>query len=187
MSQARFATVRDLFDSFPSAASDVGAAEGSTNSLDFLKRSIGSQQWQPAISFCAYLLPRRAAVAWACRSIRRMISAPRPDEDRLLGFAEAWVEQPEEPRRRKALSAGTVGDTKSPATWAALAAGWSGGSIVPEEMGYTPADLEQTAKAVRVALFIALSKLEGEEKQRVMTRCLEDGIQLAGGGSGPPR
>ena len=74
--------------------------------------------------------------------------------------------EPEEPRRRKVLSAGTIGDPKSPATWVALAAGWSGGSVVPEEMGYAPADPEQTAKAVRVALFIALSRLEAEGKTR---------------------
>jgi hypothetical protein len=186
MRQVRFATVRDLFDSFPSAAADVGAAEEDLNSLEFVRRLIAAQRWEPAISFCAYLLPRRAAVAWASRSVRRMISSPRPDESRLLEFAEVWVDDPDEPRRRKALSAGTVGDTKSPATWVALAAGWSGGSIVPEEMGFAPADPEQTAKAVRVALFIALSRIEAAEKQRLMTACLQDGIQLASGEPGSP-
>jgi len=107
----------------------------------------------------------------------------RTDEERMLGFAEDWVREPEEPRRRKVLASGTMGDKRSPATWVALAAGWSGGSVVPEDMGYAPADPEQTAKAVRVALFIALSRLEGDAKHRVMTACLEDGILLASGGS----
>lgn len=186
MNQIRFATVRDLFDSFPSAAGDVGAAEADLNSLEFLRRLIAGRSWEPAISFCAYLLPRRAAVAWASRSVRRMLPAPRTDETRMLEFAEAWVEDPDEHRRRKVLSAGTVGDTKSPATWVALAAGWSGGSIVPEEMGHVPADPEQTAKAVRVAMFIALSRVGAREKQQVMTACLQDGIQLAHGKSDSP-
>jgi hypothetical protein len=184
MIHARFVTVGDLFDSFPSAAADVGAASESTASLDFLKGAIQRQQWEPAISFCAYLLPRRVAVAWGCRSLRRMLPARKPEEERLLEFAEAWVAEPDEPRRRKALAAGSVGDTRSPATWVALAAGWSGGSIVPEEMGYIPADPEKTAKAVRVALFIALSGLENGDQQRIMTTCLQDGIQLAGGAPG---
>lgn len=183
MSQIRFATVRDLFDTYPSASADVGAAEDGMRSLDFVRALVGKKDWQPAVSFCAYLLPRRVAVAWACRSIRRMVGALRSDEDRMLGFAEDWVQEPEEPRRRKALASGTVGDTRSPASWVALAAGWSGGSVVPDEMGYVPADPEQTAKAVRVAFFIALSKLEGGAKHRVMTACLEDGIKLASGGS----
>ena len=183
MSQARFLTVRDLFDAYPSAAGDVGAAEDNMRSLDFVRSLVGKQDWQPAISVCAYLLPRRVAVAWACRSIRRMVERLRPEEDRMIGFAEAWVEEPEEPRRRKALASGNVGDARSPATWVALAAGWSGGNIVPDEMGYAPADPEQTAKAVRVALFIALSRLERGAKPRVMTTCLQDGIQLAREGS----
>ena len=187
MSQLRFSTVKDLFDSFPSASADVGAAEEGLNSLEFLRRLVRDEQWQPAISFCAYLLPRRVAVAWASRSVRRMMPAARPDEERMLGFAEAWVTEPEEPRRRKVLSSGMVGDTKSPATWVALAAGWSGGSIVPEEMGYAPADPEQTAKAVRVALFIALSRVGSHERRPVMTACLQDGIQLASGGRGSPQ
>jgi hypothetical protein len=183
MSQVRFATVRDLFDAYPSASADVGAAEDGMRSLDFVRALVGKKDWQPAVSFCAYLLPRRVAVAWACRSIRRMVGALRSDEDRMLGFAEDWVQEPEEPRRRKALASGTVGDTRSPATWVAFAAGWSGGSVAPDEMGYAPADPEQTAKAVRVAFFIALSRLEGDAKHRVMTACLEDGIKLASGGS----
>ena len=183
MSQVRFATVRDLFDAYPSASADVGAAEDGMRSLDFVRALVGKKDWQPAVSFCAYLLPRRVAVAWACRSIRRMVGALRSDEDRMLGFAEDWVQEPEEPRRRKALASGTVGDTRSPATWVAFAAGWSGGSVAPDEMGYAPADPDQTAKAVRVAFFIALSRLEGDAKHRVMTACLEDGIKLASGGS----
>jgi hypothetical protein len=183
MSQARFATVRDLFDTFPSASADVGAAEGGMRSLDFVHSKVGKNDWQSAVSFCAYLLPRRVAVAWACRSIRRMTGELRSDEERMLGFAEDWVGEPEEPRRRKVLAAGTMGDTKSPATWVALAAGWSGGNVVPDEMGYAPADPEQTAKAVRVAFFIALSRLEGDAKHRLMTACLEDGIKFASGGS----
>lgn len=183
MNQARFVTVRDLFDTYPSASADVGAAEESMRSLDFVRALVGKKDWQPAVSFCAYLLPRRVAVAWACRSIRKMPGELRPDEERMLGFAEDWVEQPEEPRRRKALASGTMGDTRSPATWVVLAAGWSGGSVVPDEMGSAQADPEQTAKAVRVALFIALSRLEGDAKHRVMTACLQDGILFASGGS----
>jgi len=187
MSQARFVTVRDLFDAYPSASADVGAAEEGMRSLDFARTLVGRREWQSAISFCAYLLPRRVAVAWACRSIRRMVERLAPEEDRMIGFAEAWVEEPEEPRRRKALASGAMGDARSPATWVALAAGWSGGSVVPDDMGYAPADPEQTAKAVRVALFIALSRLEDDAKHRVMTSCLQDGIQFASGESGSSR
>jgi hypothetical protein len=187
MSQARFATVQDLFDNYPSASADIGSADQTMRSMDFLRATAGNRDWEAAISFCAYYLPRRLAVAWACRSIRRMMPGLRPDEERMLEFAEAWIEEPVEQRRRKVLALGTVGDTKSPTTWAALAAGWSGGSVVPEDMGHVSADPEQTAKAVRAALLIALSQLKGEAKHRIMSVCCHDGLELAGGNPTSPR
>jgi hypothetical protein len=185
MAQVRFNTVQDLFEAFPSAVKDVGAADGSVRSLDFLRSCLASRDWPPAISFCAYLLPRRVAVAWGCRTLRQMDEKLSSEEQRAIQFAEDWVQDPEEPQRRKALASGTVGNPKSPTTWVALAAGWSGGSIVPVEMGYAAPAPDQTARAIRVALLIALSKLvrDQDEQARVMTACLEDGIQLASGRS----
>jgi hypothetical protein len=185
MVQVRFNTVQDLFEAYPSAVKDVGAADGSMRSLDFVRACLANRDWPQAISFCAYLLTRRVAVAWGCRTLRRMREKLTSDEQRAIQFAEDWVQEPEEPQRRKALASGTVGNPKSPTTWVALAAGWSGGSIVPIEMGYAAPAPEQTARAIRVALLIALSKLvdDKDEQARVMTACLEDGIQLATGKS----
>jgi hypothetical protein len=181
MNQVRFNRVQDLFETFPTAEGDVGHADVSMQSLEFLNALTGKLDWEPAISFCAYLLPRRVAVAWACRSIRRMVERFDAGDERAISFAEAWVAEPEETRRRKALALGNLSDPRAPTTWLALAAGWAGGSVVPAELGHVVADPEQTARAVRVALFIALSGMAKDVKDRVMTVCLEDGIQLARG------
>lgn len=187
MNQVRFNRVQDLFEAFPTAEGDVGRADASMQSLEFLHALIRKLDWEPAISFCAYLLPRRAAVAWACRSIRRMTDRFDAGEERAIGFAEAWVEEPEETRRRKALALGNMSDPRAPTTWLALAAGWAGGSVVPAEFGHVAADPEQTARAVRVALFIALSRMAKDAKDEIMTACMENGIQLAHGEPASPR
>jgi hypothetical protein len=182
MSQVRFSTVQDLFDAFPTARDDVSKAAPEMQSLEFLRLSVSKLDWPPAISFCAYLLTRRTVVAWACRSMRRMVERLDDGEEKAIGFAEAWVEEPDEPRRRKALALGNVSNPRAATTWLALAAGWSGGSVVPGELGQVFAAPEQTARAVRVALFIALSRLADDSKDEIMTACLEDGIQCAIGG-----
>ena len=181
MSQVRFSTVQDLFEAFPTAAKDVGKADAGMRSLDFLRSLIERRDWQRAISFCAYLLPRRVAVAWGCRSLRRMVDRFDADEDRAIGYAEAWVEDPGETTRGKALAIGNVNDHKAAATWLALAAGWSGGSIVPPEFDPVETKPEKTARAVRVALVVGLSRLTGDVRDRIMTECLEDGIHFARG------
>jgi uncharacterized protein DUF6931 len=186
MSQVRFSTVQDLFEAFPMAAQDVGKVDVGMRSLDFLRSLIDRRDWEHAISFCAYLLPRRTAVAWGCRSLRQMVERFDTNEDRAIGFAEAWVEEPAEATRGKALAIGNINDHNAPATWLALAAGWSGGSVVPPEFDPIEAKPEKTARAVRVALFVALSRLTSDNKDRIMTACLEDGIQFARGGPRSP-
>lgn len=181
MNSARFSTVQDLFESFPTAVDDVGEADPNAGSLDFLQKLVSIREWQKAISFCVYLLPKRAAVAWGCRSLRRMVETFNAADHRALTFAEAWVEQPEEVFRGKALAIGNVNDHRAPATWLALAAGWSGGSVAPPEADPIPPEPEKTARAVRVAMFMALSSMRSELRDQIMTVCFEDGIQSARG------
>ena len=71
--------------------------------------------------------------------------------------------------------------------WLALAAAYSGGSVVPAEYGVVEAKPEQTASAIRAAILIALSGLARDSRDRIMTACLEDGIQLARGEPGSSR
>jgi hypothetical protein len=187
MSQVRFATVQDLFQAYPMARHDVGRADADKPSLDFLQEAADARKWHPAVSFCAYLLPRRVAIAWGCRSLRRMFDHFDANDSRSLNFAESWVRQPDEQARNKALAVGNANDPEQPATWLALAAGWSGGSVVPAEFAPVEAKPEQAARAVRAALLIGLCRLQRDSRDRIMTACLEDGIQLARGEPRPPR
>jgi hypothetical protein len=187
MGQLRFSTVQDLFQAFPMARHDVGAADADQPSLDFLQAATGARNWHKAVSFCAYLLPRRVSVAWGCRSLRRMFDRFDASDSRALDFVESWVRHSDEQSRNKALAIGHANDPEQPATWLALAAGWSGGSVVPAEFAPVEAKPDQTARAVRAALLIGVCRLPRESRDGIMTACLEDGIQLARGEPRPPR
>ncbi|MGY4292937.1 hypothetical protein ACVWXN_001032 [Bradyrhizobium sp. i1.4.4] len=130
MGQVRFGTVQDLFQAYPLARYDVGKADADKPSLDFLQEAADARNWHPAVSYCAYLLPRRVAVAWGCRSLRLMFDHFDASDTRSLNIVETWVRQPDEQSRNKALAVGNANDPEQPATWLALAAGWSGGSVV---------------------------------------------------------
>jgi uncharacterized protein DUF6931 len=181
MNQVRFSTVQDLFEAHPMARNDVGKADTGLPSLDYLRAVTDKRDWPPAVSFCAYLLPRRTAVAWGCRSVRRMVDRFEAREERAIRFAEAWVEEPDENHRGKALAIGNANDHEGPTTWLALAAGWSGGSVISAEFDPVEARPDQTARAVRAAILVGLSGVARDARDRVMTACLEDGIQYARG------
>jgi hypothetical protein len=97
--------------------------------------------------------------------------------------AEAWVYQPEDLRQQHALQIGNKGDRNDPATWLALAAGWSGGSRM---VGDKPVPLEpsMTAQATRVAILISAGKIGGAERTRRLRGCIAEAIKLAEHGLG---
>jgi hypothetical protein len=187
MGQVRFGTVQDLFQAYPLARYDVGTADGGKPSLDFLQEAADARNWHRAVSYCAYLLPRRVAIAWGCHSLRRMFDHFDANDSRSLNVVETWVRQPDEQSRNKALAVGNANDLEPPAKWWALAPGWSGGSVVPPEFAPVEAKPDQAARAVRAALLIGLCRLSRDSRDRIMTSCLEDGIQLARGEPRPPR
>src|SRR5690349_4849299 len=178
MASIRFVTARDLYDTFPLAQNDIGAEPSDEGALEFLHRLSEEEDWDAAISYCAYLLPRREAVWWGCQSLRRIQPHRGPQDTRAIELAEAWVREPEEDRRLSALSFGTEGDHRAPATWMALAAGWSGGNVLPD-FGYAHAMPEQTARAIRAGLLGAMGWVSTDKMASVMKPCLEEGIELA--------
>jgi hypothetical protein len=180
MASLRFATVRDLYEAFPTARDDVGVDASEEPSLSFLELLVSTQVWDAAVSFCAYLLRRREAIWWGCQSLRRMIELS-PDEADLVEVAEDWVRDPDEEHRWAALDSARMADTLLPATWMALAAGWSGGSIIRPEYGQIPPAPEQTARAVRAGLMIGITRVPSERVETLIVPCLAYAKHLAEG------
>jgi hypothetical protein len=180
MASPRFATVQDLYEAFPTARDDVGVDAGEEPALAFLEMLTSMQVWDAAISFCAYLLRRREAVWWGSQSLRGMIQLT-PYESNLLDIAEDWVHNPDEEHRWTALECARRADTLLPATWITLAAGWSGGSIIRPQHGRILPSPQQTARAVRAGLMIALTRAPSEQIDNVMRQCTAHGIRLAQG------
>src|SRR5258705_5749953 len=88
-------------------------------------------QIEDAVTFCAYLLPRREAVWWACRCARASSGHFAGDSAAALLAAEAWVKEPDDERRQATLELGTRGHCDDALTLVPLAAGWAGGLLGP--------------------------------------------------------
>lgn len=176
MQRVRFPTAKSLFEAFPEAGEDIAAPPTEEPPLTFARRLAAGETPEEAITFCAYLLPRREAVWWACRCVRALVPQPAGEEAAALAAAEDWVREPEDGRRRAALALGSAGDHGRPATWAALAAAWSGGSLVE---GHTvPCPPHLTAKAAQTAVLTALAHVDAHERGGQLSACLETGLSL---------
>jgi hypothetical protein len=178
----RFNSAREVFEAFPSAGNDIEASPTDDEPLAFLRQLLTSRTPEDAVAFCAYVLPRREAVWWAAQCVRRLAPTRTSDEEAALVAAEAWVREPEEGRRYEALRLGMTSNRAAPATWVALAAAWSGGSMTaPEEGVSVPAPPELTAKAARAAILTALARIGTRERAAYLGNCIEAGVRLAGG------
>jgi hypothetical protein len=176
----RFATARDLYEAFPTAQQDVDAEPSDAPSLDYLQSLANKNELDKAVAFCAYLLPRREAVGWACWSVRRLSEKLAPQEEEGLQAAETWVHVPEEEHRVAALELGMRSNYQWPSTWLALAAGWSGGNIaLGIEGAIASPPPQQTARAVRAALAAAVGRLAPGERTDRLRTCVEAGIRIA--------
>ena len=74
---------------------------------------------------------------------------------------------------RRALKVGMLTDGGLPAAWMALAAGWSGGSIVPPEYGFSAAGPHQTARAVRAGIMIEMTQTLSDQVSAVLKPCVD--------------
>ena len=180
MSRLRFTTAHEVLDTFPQARADIGREVADADPLACLDALAAADAAGAAVAFCAYLLPRREAVWWACRSLRHLLGTPAPDGDPALKAAEAWVAVPDDGRRRAALDLAMASDLASPWPWLALSAGWAGGSMSPGEHAVA-APPHLTARAVRAALLLALAQAPAKSRDDKARQCLAIGRRLASG------
>ena len=175
----RFTTARDLFDAFPTALEDMVARPSDRGSLEFLRDLVAGPTPEDAITFCAYLLGRRESVWWGHQCLSLLPERLAPEDLGLLALAEDWVRRPEEDTRNRSLEAGMASPTKTPGVWIALAAGWSGGSMIgPDSVPVTPPPY-LTAKAVNAGVLSVLARVDRKERASTLARFVDMGIRLA--------
>ena len=179
MAQLRFSAARGVFEAFPTAAVDIAAKPTDQPPIAYLRELAKGPTPDDAIAFCAYLLTRREAVLWASQCVRALLGKPAEPDEAALAAAEAWVREPEEPKRRQALEFGLAADQGAASTWVALAAGWSGGPMIISEYGGPPAPPQLTAQAALTAIRLAL--VGTADRVGEIARCVERGVRIAEG------
>ncbi len=140
-----------------------------------------------AIRWLAQGLRPRESVWWACLAARAYVewgnTLPEPDVAALTA-AETWVFKPEEENRRAAMAKAQDTGYQSPASWAAIAAFWSGGSMAPPEAPAVPPPQHLIGRAVWGAIMIATGTVPPPEVEKRQRQLLDQGLDIARGGNG---
>jgi len=179
MFQTRFVTTRALFESFPRSVTGIAAEPTDEPPVVFLKKLSAQHKFEDAIGFCAYLLPRREAVWWACGCVRTLLGDIAASRSGPIIAAEAWVYNPDDEHRRIALEIGKRADNNDPLSWLALSAGWSGGALLAHPQHLVPVPAYMTPRAARIAILLSARIFDPEQYTARIQACIVDGIKLA--------
>lgn len=169
----------------PQASAALDPALDASGSLDCLMKHT---LYIDAVRFLAHCLPKREAVWWACLCARDALP-PEPPAPLVAAIqaAESWVMAPTEEKRRAAMAQAEAAGYRTPASWAAVAAFWSGGSMAPPGAPVVPPGDGLTGAAVAGAVLLAAVQTEPEKAPEKHRRFLEYGIDIADGGNGRRR
>ena len=153
--------------------------------VSFLDQLIAQKLYPDAIRFLAHALPKREAIWWACLCARHGLTDKTPaNEIKAIELAEAWVYKPTEDNRKLTYPVAELTGFKSAASWAAIAAFWSGDDISPVPQAVIPPDEKLYSKAVLGAVMLAATQGEASKVTQKYELFLQQGINIANGGDG---
>ena len=178
MKHLRFSTARQVIEAFPNLDGEFSGYDLDLEPFAFIDALLAQGGARKAMAFCAFLLPRREAVQWLSLALRQRHQPPNAAETSLLRLVEDWLKKPIEFTRRAALDAGMDDPDKGVFAWAALAAGWSGGSLSPNPEHPVPPPPHLTGHAVNVGLTLLVAGLPLAKQVDGMEDLVGDAVAL---------
>jgi hypothetical protein len=137
-----------------------------------------------AVRLLAHALPKREAVWWACLAVRQNPIEEGSVEAQAITATEAWVRTPTEELRLLCRELAEKLKHKTPASWAAMAAAWSTGSLAPQDEPDVAPPEYLYAHAVGGAVNLAAVEGDADEAKNRYPTYFAQGFDLARGGSG---
>ena len=159
MTKIRFSTAQQVNDAFPHIRAEFDGQPLGHAPVAFIEHLLRNKEEMKAITFCAFLLSRHDAVKWLCKSLRAAKVSYAPKEEAWLALSEEWAKAPTEAVRQAAFQAAMASGFRTASSFAAAAAGWSGGSLSGTSDNPLPPPTQLTGQAVKTGLL--LSAMEG--------------------------
>ncbi|PTE10894.1 DUF6931 family protein [Mesorhizobium helmanticense] len=177
--ELRFKTARDLFMACPAVAGDMVAPPTEQPSIEFCRTLLAGRVPEEAITFCAYLLPERAAIWWAHECLSHLTDLLDSGDQELLALVHDWVGQPDSPYHGAEVSKAAAMPPTTPAAWIALAAGWHGNGAAADMAAASHLRSFPAAHAVNAGVLAGLARVALADRFSVLSAFVEMGIQMA--------
>ena len=156
-----------------------GLLKDEHTSRQFLELLVGKELFPDAIRLLAFTLPKREAVGWGCLCVRHSLGTENASQiSKTQVAAERWVSNPDEGNRQAAKAAVAEDGPESPSDLLALAAFYSGGSVIEPDLEPVPPPDHITPELVAGAVMIAAVKTQPEKSAEKYRAFLQKGMAL---------
>jgi hypothetical protein len=151
-------------------------ATSATDAVGIIDALVAKSLPNEALKVLAAALPPQAAVRWAVRCVRETGDLSKGDVA-ALSAAERWAAEPTEENRREAQASAEKLEYGTAASWAAIAAFWSGGSMAPPNVPAVPPPPDLMPQALHGAISLAAVAQGGEKAPQMQQRFLKLGLE----------
>jgi hypothetical protein len=172
MSALRYVSLDHLYAAMPQIA-DVTQMrpQAEETALAFLLRLRASGTPEEAVTLTVHAVQPKLAIWWAHECLRQVPDALSPLDRDMMEAVGAWIAQPNQPQRHALMREALWATTRSPGVMLALAVGWSGGSVAPNDPA--PVPIHRTPKALNTAVLSMLAKVDLRQRPLYLHRFID--------------
>ncbi len=168
----RFDTLADLYGAIPQLAEVTQQRpQPDEEAVHYLMRLRQSTTPEEAITFTAFAIQPKLAIWWGHECLRNMPDALTPLDRQMMELVAQWIGRPDTPVRHHVMREALWAPAKSPGVHLALAVGWSGGSIAPNDPA--PIAPSRCPRAINTAILSCLAKADLSRRPIFLARFID--------------
>ncbi len=168
----RYDTLADLYQAIPQLAEVTQQRpRPEEEALDYLMRLRQSTTPEEAITVTAFAIQPKLAIWWCHECLRNMPDALTPLDRQMMELVASWIGRPDNALRHHVMREALFAPAKSPGVHLALAVGWSGGSIAPNDPA--PVHPSRAPKAINTSILSCLARADLSRRPIFLARFID--------------
>lgn len=141
------------------------------DSMAFLSRLRSSTTPEEAVTYTAFAARPKMAIWWGYECVRNLPDDLSETDRALMEKVATWTTYPDAQNRYNAMQMALWQTPRTPAVLLAMAVGWSGGPLSPNDPA--PIPNWRTPRSVNSAVLSCLSKVDLDQRSVLLARFID--------------
>ena len=177
VSRLRHESARDLVESMPPLAGRLSLAPvPGEGPLAFFERLRAGPTPEDALLLTGFAVVPPIGVWWGYESLRSMPAQLDATDHRMMELVADWSRRPTAETRYRTMREALFAPARTPGTYLALAVGWSGGPVAPNDA--SPVPPWRSPRAIGAAVLSCLARADLDQRPARLAALLDNAERL---------